>query len=107
MKKIALLTLIAVNAVLALSLVSRMTRENKAVAQAGGGASARDDFLMVPGEINGGNNAIVYVIDETTRQLSSMSYDDSNRKLATSLPRSMDRDFDENQQAGNGGRRGR
>ena len=45
--------------------------------------TSRDDYLMVPGEINGGNNAIVYVLDETTKQLSSMSYDDSMHKLAT------------------------
>ena len=92
MKTFALWTLVAVNAALIVTVGSRLFREDRADAQAAA-ASGRDDYLMIPGEIVGGNNAIVYVIDETTHQLSSMSYDDAMRKLVTMSPRNLDRDF--------------
>jgi hypothetical protein len=108
MKTIALWTLVALNAALAVAVAGRLVKGNVAVAQQAPVANGHDDFLMIPGEIVGGNNAIVYVIDETTHQLSSMSYDDAMHRLVTMAPRSMDRDF-LNAQNGNGGggRRGR
>ncbi len=110
MKNFAFWTLIAVNAVLLVGLGSRLVKSDAALAQSGAGAVAtgRDDFLMVPGEIVSGNNAIVYVVDETTHQLSSMAYDDNNRRLTTMAPRDINRDFDAmGEQNGGGARRGR
>ena len=93
MKNLALWTLAALNAVLAVALASHLVRGDAAIAQVPQ-ATSRDDYLMIPGEINGGTNAIVYVVDETTHQLSSMSYDDSMRRLTTMAPRDINRDFD-------------
>ena len=104
MKNLAFWTLAGLNAVLALALASNLFRGNAAVAQVQQ-ASSRDDYLMVPGEINGGSNAVVYVIDETTHQLSTMSYDDSMHQLTTMAPRDINRDFDAMGEANGGGRR--
>ncbi len=104
MKTVACWTLVGVNAVLAIALASRLFGGGVAVA-AGPEATSRDDYLMIPGEINGGTNAIVYVIDETTHQLSSMSYDDSMHRLTTMSPRDINRDFDAIGEKGGGNRR--
>ena len=93
MKTIALWTLLGVNLILTVALAGNLVRANPARAQVQE-ATSRDDYLMMPGEINGGTNAIVYVLDETTHQLSSMSYDDSMRRLTTMAPRDINRDFD-------------
>ncbi len=93
MKNLSFWTLMGLNLVLLTALATNLARGPVAVAQQAPVANARDDYLLVPGEINGGNNAIVYVIDETTHQLSSMSYDDSMRRLTTMAPRDMNRDF--------------
>ena len=93
MKTFALWTLLALNAALAVSVAGRWVGGDKAIAQQQP-ANNRDDFLMIPGEINGGTNAIVYVIDETTHQMSSMSFDDSMKQLNIMAPRSLRRDFD-------------
>ena len=56
MKNIAFWTLLALNAVLLVALGGRLVKGNPAMAQLGNGqaANGRDDFLMIPGEINGG-----------------------------------------------------
>jgi hypothetical protein len=105
MKNLVFWSLIGVNGVLAAGLAAHLLGDTAAVAQVPA-ATSRDDYLMIPGEINGGNNAIVYVLDETTHQLSTMSYDDSMHKLATMSPRDLNRDFDSmSNQPGGGGRR--
>ena len=93
MKQPLLYLLVAVNAALGVSVLSHVLRDDRADAQAAA-AMSTDDYLMIPGEINGGNNAIVYVVDERTHQLSSMSYDDSMRRLSVMVPRDLNRDFD-------------
>jgi hypothetical protein len=102
MKNLAFWTLVGLNLVLAAALATNLFRGSAAVAQTPPQASSRDDYLMIPGEVNGGTNAIVYVIDETTHQLSTMSYDDSMHQLTTMAPRDINRDFDA---MGEGGRR--
>jgi hypothetical protein len=92
MKTVALWALVAMNLVLLGSFVSKMTKSNTANAQ----MSARPgDYLMIPGSVVGGVNDIVYVIDQTSHQLSAMSYDDASKQLVTMRPpRDLDRDFD-------------
>jgi len=87
MKSTAVWALAALNVLLLAVFVCRMTGENTAVAQVG----RPGDYLMIPGEVLGGNNAVVYVIDQSSRQLSAMSYDDSNKKLVTMPPIGLDR----------------
>jgi len=100
MKNLAFWTLAGLNLVLAAALATNLIRPSAAVAQVPPQASSRDDYLMVPGEVNGGTNAIVYVLDETTHQLSTMSYDDSMHQLTTMAPRDINRDFDAMGEAG-------
>src|SRR4051812_42476388 len=75
MKSIVLWALIALNALLLISFLGRVTKPNAAMAQvAGGGAAAAaaapagnsprrpGDYLMVPGEVPGGTTSLVYVV---------------------------------------------
>ncbi len=90
MKKFTLWSLIVVNAALLAVFVYRMIPENAARAQ----AAAPGDYLMIPGEVIGGNNAVVYVLDQSNRMLTVMSYDDASGTLAKMTPRDITRDFD-------------
>jgi Na+/glutamate symporter len=44
------------------------------------------DYLMIPGEVIGGNSAAIYILDTTQSQLSAVSFDDSTGQLATMKP---------------------
>jgi hypothetical protein len=91
MKTVAFWTLIVMNIALAGVFVSRMTKNNTAQAQA---AARPGDYLMIPGQVVGGVNDVVFVVDQTSHQLAAISYDDSSRSVLTFSPRNMDRDFD-------------
>jgi hypothetical protein len=91
MKTVALWSLIVMNAALLAVFASRMTKDNTAHAQAAGRPG---DYLMIPGQIIGGVNDVVYVIDQNSHQLSAISYDDASRTVQLYTPRDMDRDFD-------------
>lgn len=87
MKSTLVWALSALNVLLAVLFVARMTGDTTALAQGG----RPGDYLMAPGEVLGGNNAVVYVVDQSSHQLSAMSYDDSNKKLVTMPPLNLDR----------------
>jgi hypothetical protein len=100
MKSVAFWTLLVLNASLLACFAFRMTKPNIATAQVGGGRLG--DYIMIPGSVTGGVNDVVYVLDQTSHQLSAMSYDDSSHTVITMKPpRDLDRDFD----SGNGRRR--
>jgi hypothetical protein len=40
------------------------------------------EYLLIPGEIVGGNEAAVYVVDTTLSRLSAVSYDDGTGQLS-------------------------
>jgi hypothetical protein len=99
MKNVAFWTLLVLNVVLLAAFVSRMTKPNVAQAQVGG--ARLGDYIMIPGSVVGGVNDVVYVLDQTSHQLSAMSYDDASHTVVTMKPaRDLDRDFD----SGNGRR---
>ena len=77
-KSTTIWALIALNVILLLLLVSRHAINQPAMAQYGGRPG---DYLMIPGNIVGGSNAVVYVVDQSSHQLAAMSYDDSMGKL--------------------------
>ncbi len=104
MKSYLLWSLLALNGCLLAIFVYRMTPMNAANAQVGARAG---DYLMVPGEVIGGTNAYVYVLDQTNHRLAAMAYDDSMKALMRIAPRDIDRDFDAMNNGGNGVRRGR
>jgi hypothetical protein len=41
------------------------------------------EYVMIPGEITGGNSAAVYIVDTTQGRLAAVSFDDSSGRLNT------------------------
>ena len=95
MKSTAVWALSALNILLLVLLIARTTGGGVAMGQAG----RPGDYLMIPGQVIGGNNAVVYVLDQASHQLTAMSYDDSMKTMSTMAPINIDR-------AMGGGRRG-
>src|SRR4051812_8170423 len=99
MKSTVLWTLVIINALLLLSFIGRITRENAAIAQnapAGGGAAGAagaagagaagasrrpGDYLMIPGEVPGGTQSLVYIVDTTNGWLGAIAYDDTRNAI--------------------------
>src|SRR5580765_3676242 len=95
-------TLIVLNLLLVITLIARLTPggENAAVAQVRRPA----DYIMIPGEVNGGSAMVVYILDTTNGLLGAMVYDDSQRVLNTMPPLDLSRVFETG--GGVGGPRG-
>lgn len=73
MKNKAIWALGALNVVLLLGLVTRLTAPAEA-------QSARpSDYLLIPGEVVGGNNAVIWVIDSKNQQLSAVAADQNSK----------------------------
>jgi hypothetical protein len=89
MRRRILWFLAALNLLLALTLVGRLGRENRAMAQ----ARRVSDYVMVPGEAAGGPNAVLYVVDTGNGLLGAMTYDDGQRILRTMPPIDLSRIF--------------
>jgi hypothetical protein len=79
MKSTVLWSLIGLNAVLLFMFAGQFNRANAAQAQLRRPA----DYLLIPGEVNGGPTALVYIIDATNGKLGAMAYDDSSKSLQT------------------------
>jgi len=96
MKRRILWALVALNVLLVVTLAARLTGEGTALGQAAGGAGVRRpaDYIMIPGEVNGGSSAVVYMIDTSNGLLGAMTYDDSNRALNTMPPIDLSRVFE-------------
>jgi hypothetical protein len=104
MKKTLFWALIGLNVVLLVAFLGRvgLLGENAAHAQ---NRPRPGEFVMIPGEIPGGNNGVVYVIDVTNGLLGAMAYDEPRRELNAMEPIDIGRVFEE--AAGGGGvRRG-
>jgi hypothetical protein len=69
--------LVWVNIVLLVGWAVRLTSP-KAEAQ----LRRPSDYLMIPGEIIGGNAAAVYIVDTTQSRLAAVSFDDSTGQMA-------------------------
>jgi hypothetical protein len=104
MKSTTVWALAALNVCLLAMLVWRATPQNAAMAQATGRPG---DYLMIPGEVIGGTDAVVYVVDQSSHQLSALVYDDAMRKLNTMPPMNLDRVFGTVGPNGGGGARRR
>src|SRR5438552_13525262 len=90
MKRRILWALATLNLLLAVTLLARITGDNTAVA----GVRRPADYIMIPGEVNGGSSAVVYMIDTSNGLLGAMTYDDSNRALNTMPPIDLSRVFE-------------
>ena len=72
MKNFLLWALITINVVLLGSFLGLRWHENAAMAQA---ADRRPgDYLMIDGQISGGNVGLVYVLDSVNGQLTALTY---------------------------------
>jgi hypothetical protein len=78
MKSAMLWGLGALNVVLAAVLVNKYVPSQTAHAQVG----RPSDYIMVPGQLNGISNGVVFMVDTSRGQLSAMSYDDTNNTLS-------------------------
>src|SRR4051794_25006950 len=92
MQKNILWSLAVLNVVLLAMFIMRQTRDNAAMAQRVGGvgvvgaAGRAGDYVMVPGEVSGGNSEVVYVIDTVGQQLSAVAYDDGQQRIDAMPP---------------------
>jgi hypothetical protein len=95
MKRTIFWALVALNVVLLAALLMPYVAGNHAMAQrAGGGGNKRTELVMIPGEVNGGNSAVVYLIDTNNRQLGAVTIDNRGTGLVGVAPENLDRIFD-------------
>ena len=80
MKNKVIWALTAANVLLLLGLTTRLT----APAQAQ--AARPSEYLMIPGEIIGGNNAIIWIIDSRNRELSAVSASQNGKTIEMMKP---------------------
>ncbi|QOV90311.1 hypothetical protein [Humisphaera borealis] len=77
----------ALNLLLAIGLVAPMVQPAEAQAQRPG------DYLMIPGEIVGGNNAVIWLIDGRNQQLSAATLGGNGKALEMMAPIDLGRIF--------------
>ncbi|HTW94546.1 MAG TPA: hypothetical protein VMD30_07125 [Tepidisphaeraceae bacterium] len=81
--------LLVVNAVLLCWWAFKLTAPQPAVAQ----MDRPGDYLLVPGEVVGGNSDVVYILDQTNDLLSAMTFDDSRGKIESMPPLNLNQIF--------------
>ena len=90
MKSTAVWALAALNMLLLAHLVLPRLFAPAPAHAAGGG---RVDLIMLPGEVIGGNSAVVYLIDTRNRKLGAVSLDNDNKRIMGLKPLEMERAF--------------
>ncbi|HWB55078.1 MAG TPA: hypothetical protein VG722_12830 [Tepidisphaeraceae bacterium] len=78
MKTVLLGALVIVNVLLLVNLVSRLTRDDVAEAQAQQPPRRISDYLLVPMEQSNGQSGLVCVIDENAGQMAAVAYNGRN-----------------------------
>lgn len=79
MKSTVLWGLVGLNAILLFCFIGQFARPRTAEAQ----LSRPADYMMIPGEISGGNVEVIYLIDITNGRLGATAYDDSTKQFQT------------------------
>jgi len=100
-KKRIILSLVGLNALLLATLVGRLTADNTAHAQAAAARRA-GDYIMIPGEVGGGANAVVYVIDSSNGALGAIAYDAGRKEINAMPPLELSRVFEGSAPVGGG-----
>jgi hypothetical protein len=72
MKSKLVWALVALNAVLLVSLIGQWLKPNTAVAQAAGRPS---DYIIIPGSIQGSPGQVIYMVDTQNAVLSARQFD--------------------------------
>lgn len=93
MKRTVFWALIALNVVLLAALIAPYMRDNSAMAQRAGGR--RPELMMIPGEVIGGNSAVVYLIDTNNRRLGALTLNVRGNGLQGVAPQDLERIFEE------------
>lgn len=88
MKDKALWALVALNAALLIGMVAKFTSP---VADAQ--VRRPSDYLLIPGETQGGQNGVVFVVDSSNGKLGALQYDDGRKELAAMPPVDLNRVF--------------
>ena len=88
MKSKIVWALVALNVLLAATLVTRWMKPTTAMAQ----AARPGDYIMVPTEVVGGSSTLIYVVDTSNNQLSGIAYDQN--QLVALAPIDLTRVFD-------------
>jgi hypothetical protein len=78
MKSTFLWALIVLNVMLLIGVIGRFSRPNAAVAQA---VRRPGEYIMIPGEVTGGNAGVVYILDTTNGLLSALTLQPGNERL--------------------------
>jgi hypothetical protein len=91
MKNRVIWALTGLNVLLLVTLVGRLTADNTAHAQAG---RRPGEYLIIPGEVSGGANAVVYVVDAGNGQLGAIAYDNSRKEINAMAPLELSRVFE-------------
>jgi hypothetical protein len=92
MKRTLLWALVAINVVLLAALAMPYVKGNTAMAQRAG-AGRRPEVMLIPGEIPGGNSAVVYLVDTANRQLAAVSLNQRGTGLDVVPPQDLERIF--------------
>ena len=90
MKNKVIWALAALNVLLALGLLTPLVAPAEAQAPAG---ARPGDYLMLPGDVIGGNSAVIWVIDSKNQQLSAMTVDENRKALEMMAPIDLRRVF--------------
>jgi len=80
MKTRVLWMLLGLNIGLVAMLVLGALPEKQAMAQR---VVRPNDYLLIPGDITGSDQGVVYIVDTSTGALGAMTYEDANRRLVT------------------------
>lgn len=102
MKKTVFWTLVALNAVLLAALLAPYMKSSEALAQRSGGR--RPELLMIPGEVIGGNSAVVYLVDTANRRLGAVTLGQGGKGLDSLAPQDLDRIYNDREVPPAGGR---
>lgn len=103
MKRTIFWALVALNAVLLAALIAPHMTGNPAMAQREGGGGRRPELMMIPGEVSGGNNAVVYLIDTANRRLGAVTLNVRGNGIQGVAPQDLERIFEERAAGGAGG----
>ena len=105
MKSTVFWALVALNVVLLAALIAPYVGGgNEAMAQRGGGR--RPELIMIPGEINGANSAVVYLVDTANRRLGALTLNPRGNGVQGVAPQDLERIFQDRAAPAGGGRGG-
>ncbi len=91
MKRTVFWALVALNVVLLAGLISPYIGSNEAMAQRASGR--RPELMMIPGEVNGGNSAVVYLVDTANRRLGALTLNARGNGIQGVAPQNLERIF--------------